>query len=42
MQIASLNNIGGAMGYRFRNNLMRMIPSSVGEKQFDYLFKLNY
>jgi 2-polyprenyl-6-methoxyphenol hydroxylase-like FAD-dependent oxidoreductase len=42
MQIASLNNIGGAIGYRFRNGLMRMIPASVGEKQFDYLFKLNY
>jgi 2-polyprenyl-6-methoxyphenol hydroxylase-like FAD-dependent oxidoreductase len=42
MQIASLNNIGGAIGYRLRNGLMRMIPSSVGEKQFDYLFKLNY
>jgi 2-polyprenyl-6-methoxyphenol hydroxylase-like FAD-dependent oxidoreductase len=42
MQIATLNNIGGAIGYRFRNSLMRMIPSSVGEKQFDYLFKLNY
>jgi 2-polyprenyl-6-methoxyphenol hydroxylase-like FAD-dependent oxidoreductase len=42
MQIATLNNIGGAIGYRFRNGLMRMIPSSVGEKQFDYLFKLNY
>jgi 2-polyprenyl-6-methoxyphenol hydroxylase-like FAD-dependent oxidoreductase len=42
MQIASLNNIGGAIGYRLRNGLMRMIPASVGEKQFDYLFKLNY
>jgi 2-polyprenyl-6-methoxyphenol hydroxylase-like FAD-dependent oxidoreductase len=42
LQIASLNNIGGAIGYRLRNGLMRMIPASVGEKQFDYLFKLNY
>jgi 2-polyprenyl-6-methoxyphenol hydroxylase-like FAD-dependent oxidoreductase len=42
MQIASLNNIGGAIGYRLRNGFMRMIPTSVGEKQFDYLFKLNY
>jgi 2-polyprenyl-6-methoxyphenol hydroxylase-like FAD-dependent oxidoreductase len=42
MQIASLNNIGGVIGYRLRNGLMRMVPASVGEKQFDYLFKLNY
>jgi 2-polyprenyl-6-methoxyphenol hydroxylase-like FAD-dependent oxidoreductase len=42
MQIASLNNIGGVIGYLLRNGLMRMVPASVGEKQFDYLFKLNY
>jgi 2-polyprenyl-6-methoxyphenol hydroxylase-like FAD-dependent oxidoreductase len=42
LQIAALNNIGGAVGYRLRNGLMRLVPKSVGEKQFDYLFKLNY
>jgi 2-polyprenyl-6-methoxyphenol hydroxylase-like FAD-dependent oxidoreductase len=41
-QIGLLNNIGGALGYRLRNFLLKITPQSVGEKQFDYLFKLNY
>ena len=41
-QIGMMNNIGGAIGYRLRNALLRLTPNSVGEKQFDYLFKLDY
>jgi 2-polyprenyl-6-methoxyphenol hydroxylase-like FAD-dependent oxidoreductase len=41
-QIGLLNNIGGAVGYRVRNFLLKITPQSVAEKQFDYLFKLNY
>ncbi len=37
-QIGQLNNIGGFIGYRLRNALMKMAPTSVAEKQFDYLF----
>lgn len=37
-QIGQLNNIGGFIGYRLRNGLMKMAPTSVAEKQFDYLF----
>ena len=41
-QIALLNNIGGSIGYRLRNGLLRLTPQSIGEQQFAYLFKLNY
>lgn len=37
-QIGQLNNIGGFIGYRLRNALMKLAPTSVAEKQFDYLF----
>ena len=39
-QIGQLNNIGGFIGYRFRNFLMKLAPTSIAEKQFDYLFKV--
>ena len=41
-QIGLLNNIGGALGHRVRNFLLKITPQSVADKQFDYLFKLNY
>lgn len=37
-QIGQLSNIGGAIGYRLRNFILKAAPSSVAEKQFDYLF----
>jgi FAD-dependent urate hydroxylase len=37
-QIGQLNNIGGFIGYRLRNALMKLAPTSFAEKQFDYLF----
>lgn len=37
-QIGQLSNIGGAVGYRLRNFLLKSAPNSVAEKQFDYLF----
>lgn len=37
-QIGQLSNIGGEVGYRLRNFLLKAAPSSVAEKQFDYLF----
>ncbi len=39
-QIGQLNNMGGFIGYRFRNFLMKLAPTSIAEKQFDYLFKV--
>jgi 2-polyprenyl-6-methoxyphenol hydroxylase-like FAD-dependent oxidoreductase len=39
LQIGQLSNIGGAIGYRFRNFLLRIAPNSVADRQFDYLFK---
>jgi 2-polyprenyl-6-methoxyphenol hydroxylase-like FAD-dependent oxidoreductase len=42
LQIAQLNNIGGAIGYRLRNFLLKITPQSIGERQFEYLFKLDY
>jgi 2-polyprenyl-6-methoxyphenol hydroxylase-like FAD-dependent oxidoreductase len=42
LQIARLSNVGGALGYRLRNWLLRVAPSSVAERQFDYLFRLDY
>jgi 2-polyprenyl-6-methoxyphenol hydroxylase-like FAD-dependent oxidoreductase len=42
LQIAQVNNIGGTIGYRLRNFLLKITPQSVGEKQFEYLFRLDY
>lgn len=39
-QIGQLSNVGGAIGYRLRNTLMKLAPTSVAEKQFDYLFRV--
>ena len=41
-QLGLLNNIGGAIGYRLRNLVLKSVPKSMSDKQFDYLFKLNY
>jgi 2-polyprenyl-6-methoxyphenol hydroxylase-like FAD-dependent oxidoreductase len=41
-QMGQVINIGGAVGYRLRNMLLKITPQSVGEKQFDYLFRLDY
>jgi 2-polyprenyl-6-methoxyphenol hydroxylase-like FAD-dependent oxidoreductase len=41
-QMGQVINIGGAIGYRLRNILLKMTPSSIGEKQFDYLFRLDF
>ncbi|MBL7817399.1 MAG: FAD-dependent monooxygenase [Saprospiraceae bacterium] len=38
LQIGQLSNLGGAIGYRLRNWLLSVTPSSMAEKQFDYLF----
>jgi 2-polyprenyl-6-methoxyphenol hydroxylase-like FAD-dependent oxidoreductase len=37
-QIGQLSNMGGAVGYRLRNFILKAAPTSVAEKQFDYLF----
>lgn len=37
-QVGQISNIGGAIGYRIRNFILKMMPKSMGEKQFDYLF----
>ena len=37
-QIGQLSNIGGAIGYRLRNFILKAAPTAVAEKQFDYLF----
>lgn len=39
-QIGQLSNIGGAIGYRLRNFILKAAPTSVAEKQFDYLFRV--
>jgi 2-polyprenyl-6-methoxyphenol hydroxylase-like FAD-dependent oxidoreductase len=41
-QMGQVINIGGAVGYRLRNMVLKITPQSVGEKQFDYLFRLDY
>jgi 2-polyprenyl-6-methoxyphenol hydroxylase-like FAD-dependent oxidoreductase len=41
-QLGQLINVGGAIGYRLRNTLLKITPQSIGEKQFDYLFRLDY
>jgi 2-polyprenyl-6-methoxyphenol hydroxylase-like FAD-dependent oxidoreductase len=41
-QLGLLNNIGGALGYRLRNFLLKITPQYIGEKQFDYLFRLDF
>ncbi len=41
-QIGQFINLGGAVGYRLRNMLLKMTPQSISEKQFDYLFKLDF
>ena len=37
-QIGQLSNMGGTIGYRLRNFILKAAPTSVAEKQFDYLF----
>ncbi len=39
-QIGQLSNIGGFIGYRLRNTLMKIAPTSIVEKQFNYLFTI--
>lgn len=39
-QVGLLSNMGGAIGYRVRNFILKSTPPSFGEKQFEYLFKL--
>jgi FAD-dependent urate hydroxylase len=41
-QLGQVINIGGVIGYRLRNILLKITPQSVGETQFDYLFRLDY
>jgi FAD-dependent urate hydroxylase len=41
-QLGMLNNMGGAFGYRLRNFLLKAMPQSIGEKQFDYLFTVDF
>ena len=40
LQLGQLSNIGGAVGYRLRNFLLKIAPNWVAEKQFDYLFRV--
>jgi 2-polyprenyl-6-methoxyphenol hydroxylase-like FAD-dependent oxidoreductase len=39
-QLGQLNNIGGVIGYRLRNVLLKIAPTSVAERQFNYLFMI--
>jgi FAD-dependent urate hydroxylase len=41
-QLGLLNNIGGSIGFRLRNFLLKIMPQSIGERQFDYLFALDF
>jgi 2-polyprenyl-6-methoxyphenol hydroxylase-like FAD-dependent oxidoreductase len=41
-RIGLLNNMGGVIGYRLLNMLLKITPQSIGEKQFDYLFTLDF
>ncbi len=39
-QIVILSNIGGEIGYRFRNFLLRATPNRIAAQQFEKLFRL--
>lgn len=41
-QMGQFINMGGAIGYRLRNLLLKITPQSLADKQFDYLFRLDF
>ena len=39
-QLALASNIGGTLGWRVRNFILRSVPEFIGRRQFDYLYKI--